>query len=76
MATDALAQSAVDERAAARVRRYAIRTTICFIIGVNALFLVILWSSGVDLDRIFAERDFFDPVRDVCLRMAWYTPVG
>ena len=76
MATDAPAQSAVDERAAARVRRYTVRMTICFIIGVNALFLMILWSSGVDLDRIFAERDFFDPAQDVCLRMAWYKPIG
>ncbi len=76
MATDVLAQGAVDERAAARVRRYAVRIAICFIIGVNALFLLILWGSGVDLDRIFAERDFFDPVQDVCLRMAWYKPVG
>ena len=76
MATDVLAQGAVDERAAARIRRYTVRIAICFIIGVNALFLLILWGSGVDLDRIFAERDFFDPVQDVCLRMAWYKPVG
>jgi hypothetical protein len=76
MATDVLAQDAVDELTAAQVRRYAVRIAICFIIGINALFLLVLWGSGVDLDRIFAERDFFDPVQDVCLRMAWYKPVG
>ena len=30
----------------------------------------------MDLDQIFAERDFFDPTRDICLRMAWYKPLG
>src|SRR3989454_12329568 len=27
-------------------------------------------------DQIFAERDFFDPTSDICLRMAWYKPLG
>jgi len=76
MAPDALAQGALDERAAARVRRYAVGMTICFIIVVNTLFLLVLWGSGVDLDRLFADRDYFDPAQDVCLRMAWYKPVG
>ena len=61
---------------AARVRSFAVRLTIGFIIAANALFLVALWVSGLDLDQVFGERDLFDPVRDVCLRMAWYRPQG
>jgi hypothetical protein len=61
---------------AARVRSFAVRLTIGFIIAANALFLAALWVSGLDLDQVFGERDLFDPVRDVCLRMAWYRPQG
>jgi hypothetical protein len=59
-----------------KVRRFSIRLTIIFIIFGNGLFLLALWGSGVDLDKVFAERDFFDPVKDICLRLAWYTPRG
>jgi len=60
----------------ARVRSFAVRLTIGFIIAANALFLTALWISGLDLDQLFGDRDLFDPVRDVCLRMAWYRPEG
>lgn len=76
MAAELLEQRSSDEMIAARVRRYTVRLAVCFIIGANALFLLILWGSGLDLDRIFADREFFDPVHDVCLRMAWYKPEG
>jgi hypothetical protein len=61
---------------AERVRRFSTRLTVGFIVGVNALFLLGLWASGLDLDRVFGERDLFDPARDICLRMAWYRPEG
>src|SRR5260370_16466545 len=76
MAPDVVVQTATDQRIADQVRRYAVRLAVCLIIGVNALFLLVLWGSGVDLDQIFAERDFFDPTRDICLRMSWYKPLG
>src|SRR5437660_12304219 len=76
MAADVVVQTATDQRIADQVRRYTVRLAVCLIVGVNALFLLVLWGSGVDLDQIFAERDFFDPTRDICLRMAWYKPVG
>jgi hypothetical protein len=60
----------------ARVRRFSLTLAVAFIIGINALFLLGLWASGLDLDKVFGDRDFFDPVRDVCLRLAWYTPTG
>src|SRR5436309_11961900 len=65
-----------DPTVVARIRRFSVRLTIVFILTGNALFLVGLWGSGVDLDKVFAERDFFDPVKDICLRLAWYTPRG
>jgi hypothetical protein len=61
---------------AARVRWFAVRLTIGFILAANVLFLFALWISGLDLDQVFGEQDLFDPVRDVCLRMAWYRPQG
>ncbi len=73
---DVTAQIDSEERILHRVKRFTVSLTIGFIIGINALFLLVLWGSGLDLDRIFAERDFFDPVRDVCLRLAWYKPEG
>ena len=73
---DATAQTASEQRNTLRVRRFTIGLTLGLIIVINALFLLVLRGSGLDLDRIFAERDFFDPVRDVCLRLAWYNPVG
>ena len=69
-------QPSSEQRIAEQVRRFTVRLAIGFILGANALFLLVLWSSGLDLDRIFADRDFFDPIHDVCLRMAWYKPVG
>jgi hypothetical protein len=59
-----------------RMRRFAVGLTIGFIIGGNALLLLALWMSGIDLDRAFGDQDLFDPARDVCLRMAWYRPLG
>lgn len=69
-------QTAGAPEIAARIRWFAIRLTIGFIIAANALFLSALWVSGLDLDQVFGERDRFDPVRDICLRMAWYRPQG
>jgi len=62
--------------AAVRLRRFSLTLTVAFIILGNLLFLGALWASGLDLDKVFADRDFFDPVKDICLRLAWYTPVG
>jgi len=74
--TEVPEQTASEQRITDRVRRFTIRLALGFIIGINALFLLVLWGSGLDLDRIFADREFFDPVHDVCLRLAWYNPVG
>jgi hypothetical protein len=65
-----------EQEITARVSRFSFRLALSFIIGINVLFLLGLWASGLDLDKVFGDRDFFDPVRDVCLRLAWYTPAG
>ena len=69
-------QTAEERQIGDRVKRFTLHLTIGFIIVVNALFLLGLWGSGLDLDRTFADREFFDPAHDVCLRMAWYRPEG
>jgi hypothetical protein len=68
--------AALPEALNRRVRRFATRLTIGFIIGGNALFLAALWLSGLDLDQVFGDQELFDPTRDICLRMAWYRPQG
>jgi hypothetical protein len=70
------AQTTAAPEVVARVRWFAVRLTIGFIIAANALFLSALWISGLDLDLVFAERDLFNPTQDICLRMAWYRPQG
>lgn len=69
-------RNSTDQIVAAKIRRFTVRLAVGFIIGGNALFLLGLWASGLDLDKVFAERDFFDPTKDVCLRLAWYKPIG
>jgi hypothetical protein len=68
--------AALPEALNRRVRRFAARLTIGFIIGGNVLFLAALWLSGLDLDQVFGDQELFDPTRDICLRMAWYRPQG
>jgi len=69
-------QSSAEQMVATKVRWFAVRLAVGFIIVGNALFLLGLWASGLDLDKVFADRDFFDPTKDVCLRLAWYKPAG
>ena len=69
-------QHSAEQAVATKVRRFTVRLAVGFIIGGNALFLLGLWASGLDLDKVFAERVFFDPTKDICLRMAWYKPTG
>ena len=57
MATALAEQTVSEQRITNQVKRFTVRLTIGFIIVVNALFLLGLWGSGLDLDRIFADRE-------------------
>lgn len=64
------------ERRTSLVRRYATRVTICLIIACNAVLLMGIWASGVDLDSLIRPPDVFNPEKDVCVRLAWHRVAG
>lgn len=59
----------------ALVRRFARVVSFVLIIICNAIVLVGLWASGINLDELVATPDVFNSKRDICLRLAWQ-PVG
>lgn len=59
-----------------QVRRYATRVTIGVTVLCNSLFLIGVWASGVDLDRLIRMPDEYDPRQDVCVRFAWHRVAG
>jgi hypothetical protein len=46
------------------------------IIICNAIVLVGLWASGINLDELVANPDVFNSKKDVCLRFAWQPVAG
>jgi hypothetical protein len=59
----------------ALVRRFARLVSLVLIIICNAIVLVGLWASGINLDELVATPDVFNANHDICLRFAWQ-PVG
>jgi len=60
----------------ARVRRFSSGVTCALIILCNIVFLVGIWVSGVNLDKLVKTPDLFNPTSDVCLRLTWQRLVG
>jgi hypothetical protein len=54
-----------------RVRRYSLIVTLAMIVVCNAIFLLGIRWSGVNLDELIRSPDLFNPRKDVCLRMTW-----
>jgi hypothetical protein len=54
-----------------RLRRYSVLVTLALIIVCNAVILLGVWTSGVNLDGLLRAADRFDPGRDECLRYNW-----
>ena len=50
-----------DEGRARRVRRYASGVSIALMVLCNAIFLLGLWASGVNLDELVAAPDLSIP---------------
>lgn len=65
-----------DASSATRVQRYARIITIVLIVLCNAIILVGIWASGVNLDELVKSRDQFNPQDDVCLRLSWQRLTG
>ena len=77
MGTVSLSQpSSDDQRRAKRVRRFTIAVSLAMIILCNAIVLVGLWASGINLDELAAPPDVFNSKHDICLRLDWQSVVG
>jgi len=52
------------------VRRFARLVSLVLIIICNAIVLVGLWASGINLDELVTTPDVFNSKHDICLRLA------
>ena len=55
----------------ALVRRFARGVSLAMMILCNAIVLVGLWASGINLDELAATPDVFNSKQDICLRLDW-----
>jgi len=60
----------------ALVRRFSRLVSFVLIIICNAIVLVGLWASGINLDELAATPDVFNSNHDICLRFAWQPVSG
>lgn len=60
----------------AQVRRFTSGVTLVLIVLCNAVFLVGLRVSGVNLDELVKTPDLFNPQSDICLRLTWQRLAG
>ena len=60
----------------AQVRRFARVVSLAMIILCNAIVLVGLWASGINLDELAATPDVFNSKQDICLRLGWQSVTG
>ena len=60
----------------AQVRRFASGVTVILIVLCNAVFLVGMRVSGVNLDDLVKTPDVFNPKSDICLRLTWQRLAG
>jgi hypothetical protein len=59
-----------------RLRRYSVVVTTALILVCNALLLLGIWGSDVNLESLFRVPEVFNPSRDICLRRSWHKVAG
>ena len=59
-----------------RVHRYTNFVTIGLILGCNALLLLGLWVSGVDLESALGKPELYDPANGDCVGVQWTKVAG
>lgn len=62
--------------ASQRVRRFTHLVTIGLILSCNALLLLGLWVSGVDLEATLAKPELYDPTNGHCVGVQWTKVTG
>jgi hypothetical protein len=60
----------------ALVRRFAWVVSLAMMILCNAIVLVGLWASGINLDELATTPDVFNSKQDICLRLGWQSVAG
>lgn len=60
----------------ALVRRFSRVVSLVLMILCNAIVLIGLWASGINLDELVATPDVFNSKQDVCLRLGWQPVTG
>lgn len=68
--------SAEAEQRAKRVRRFGVAVSIFLIIICNAILLLGVWASGVNLDELVRSPEFFNAKQDICLKLTWQKVTG
>ena len=77
MGTASLSQLTSDvQRRARKVRRFTIGVSLAMMILCNAIVLVGLWASGINLDELATTPDVFNSKKDICLRLGWQSVTG
>ena len=64
------------DRDARRLRRFTVTVTVAMMVACNAVFLLGLWGSEINLDTLIRTPDVFNPEKDICLRMSWHKVSG
>lgn len=59
-----------------RVQRFTRFVTVGLILGCNALLLLGLWVSGVDLEGALGKPELFDPANGHCVGVQWTKVAG
>jgi len=75
MDVDTAAIGDVDSRKAL-VRRFAGVVSFAMMVLCNAIVLVGLWASGINLDELATTPDIFNSKQDICLRLGWQSVMG
>ncbi|MDP1948756.1 MAG: hypothetical protein Q8L77_14785 [Nitrospirota bacterium] len=65
-----------DQRRASKVRRFTVGVSLAIMILCNAIVLIGLWASGINLDELAATPDVFNSKQDICLRLGWKSVAG
>ena len=65
-----------DAEKSRRVQRFTRLVTIGLIVGCNALLLLGLWVSGVDLEAALAKPELYDPANGHCVGVQWTKVAG
>lgn len=64
------------EQRASRVRRFGVAVSIALIVICNAILLLGVRASGVNLDELVRTPEFFNAKQDICLKLTWQKVTG